>query len=174
MSDTWKILIPSLVAVVPALLLFLQNRSSSERETEDRQRERQAEDKRRDQDLEARKLDLEAARDAETVKAQEAAQQRERDRYVRFLTAAQDVGMHWKVQEGGGTFKRVPAELRAEVASSYEDALLSAPDQVQASLESVKGVLDKFGSAAIAPTYDELQSDLMDLRQDIRYQLKLA
>lgn len=165
----------ALVGVFTALLVFLTNQLSSRRESKERQLDRKAEDNRLDHELAMKRLDVEKSRDAETIRAQEAAQQRERDRYLRFLTAAQDVAMHWKTERDAGLARPPAAELRSLLASSYEDSLLSAPDEVQSAITDVKNRIDDLASAVESDTnagfknlYNTLQGDMDFLRDTIR------
>jgi len=171
--DVLQILVPSAIGVVAPILLFLQSRASANREAEDRQLERKSEEQRRAQELEAKKLELESTQAAQKVEAYEAARKRERDRYLRFLAAAQEVGLFWKGQQGSTIRNPLTYELQSELANSYEDVLLSAPMEVQAKLTEVKGFLDQLANSNIAEIYNVLQGSLMGLREVVRAHLDL-
>lgn len=172
MSDALQIIVPSLLGVVAPVLLFLQSRANSKRESEDRQLERKSDEQRRAHELELKKIELAQARDADSVRAEEAARQRERERYLRFLSVAQEVGLYWMGQLQYAVRTPLHTSLQSELAASYEDALLSASTAVRAKLTEVKGFLDQIATGNIEQTYQVLQGSLMGLRDAIRDELE--
>lgn len=165
----------ALVAQIPALLLFLLNLRTSNREATDRQAERDASKEAREQELTMKKLELEESKKDDVIRAREAERQKHRDRYVRFLRAAQAINQHFLAFQQVHDNYAPPEPLRAELSASYEDALLDAGQVVAGDMEAVKVKMDRLVQQRTMPApgqVADVEALMKTLRENIRIDLE--
>lgn len=162
------------VGVVPAVLLYRQNKESGARELTSRDAERASEDQRQKHA---------AAR--ERVRAQiqldEAARNELRQRFLRFLHAVGQAVEGADNANRVGLIHNLSPEEASELAGSAEDLLLDG-QQLSASVEYVRRALDRFltagadgeTTAEIANAKAALGQQMEVLRREMAQQLQHA
>src|SRR5690349_2268195 len=101
------------VGIVPALLLFLQNQRSGEREATERSQQRISEEAHRT-------FAEKAARD----EAKDRKYAAKRERYLRYSRSVEAISASIRLR--GYDYKyELPEPLRAETAAAYEDVMLT-------------------------------------------------
>lgn len=111
-------------------------------------------------------LDNEREASEQAARGRREEQQQERQRYLRFLRAAQQVGLHFHAQEGYGAIVATPSDMRTELADSYEDAMLGSGPELIEKLQNVKEDLDDFETHSYT-IYGRFQNGLDDLREAV-------
>ncbi|WP_344080707.1 hypothetical protein [Nostocoides veronense] len=155
--DVVKVVLPALVGIVPAWLLYKQNKDSSEREARERREIR-------DQELAVRNAELEAASSQEASKAKDARKAQESERLIQFLALAREAEVHSRANMATLQPTWMPSGFAQNLASAYEAAQVSVGDALGHELRQVWIVVAKL----IDNPRNAKQSDHDDLNECIR------
>jgi hypothetical protein len=166
-KDVLVALVPVLVAVIPAALLYRQSIKTAERESDDRAAERQAEERRRDQELAREEMRL-----RET--GQLTAAERERERFAAFLRVVHQIRVGIENAVNTNSAYVFPPTEQMQLASTYEDLMLYASDELAAALAKVRETVSMLAEDSVtnpgawAGNSVALDDDVADLRKIIR------
>ncbi|MCW2753748.1 MAG: hypothetical protein JWQ32_1159 [Marmoricola sp.] len=155
------------VGIVPAVLLYLQNQRSGEREATERSEQRASEEVHRT-------YAEQAARD-ESKERKYAAK---RERYLRYSRSVEAISASIRLR-GYDSRYELPEPLRAETAAAYEDVMLTPSQTVRAAAEIVHSQLDslvleacEYAAAPAQVHIERVEGALQGYRQACRNSLR--
>lgn len=156
--------VTAIVGVVPAWLLYRQNKSSNDREAAERKELR---------DAETARAASESAKAVELARAQRI--ESERERYRRFWVIADKISAELFALPTGAAVPNPlvrPAD-RAELSAAYADVMFSADQGLRTTAESVRMRLDTIivlisdGGGPVSTSEEALFGSLLDQFRDV-------
>jgi hypothetical protein len=170
-ADLMTAAIPAAIAVVPAFLLYLQNKNSNDREAKERTEARETEERRQQRELEQERWRAD-------VEGKRTARERERDVYVKFLRIVGEVQTGVMASAAVGYVYAIQDRERRKLAQAYETVLLEATPAIRDAALRVRESLDhviraaRQGDSAVEAEASALTGWMDDMREAVAAHLQ--